>query len=107
MHRTATRALSIVVLFAAVLPNTLTAGHWNFLVCHAREPYTYSVATASQHYHLGHDLTPAPSAPQLESLEDTLTGSLAGAALWELPPGQMSLAAGERAGPPSPPPRSV
>lgn len=98
-------SMTVLVLLGVVLPNTMTAGHWSYLV--SAPQHTHGGSAPPDHDHSGHNQTPGPSAPQLEQVEDTLAASLDGASLWEVLGEDPFLTVGDGSAPPSPPPRSL
>lgn len=78
LNRTIVQLMSVVVLIGVVLPNTLTAGHWNYLISSNAEANAQEHSHGGDHDHSGHNQTPAPAPPDVQFLDD-VGGTGAGA----------------------------
>lgn len=107
LNRTIIRIMSVVVLLGVVLPNTLTAGHWNYLITSNAEAHVREHDHGEDHDHSGHNQTPAPTPPDVQFMDEALAASLDGASLWALPSAEQAIRAGEASAPTAPPPRPV
>jgi hypothetical protein len=96
------RAIAFAVIVLAVLPNTLTAGHWGYLAAGAVEQHEH----AGEHDHSGHQ-TVVPAAQTFLVFENDLTALLRSGTLRPAPGSPRLSAESNLDAPPSPPPRSV